>query len=77
MVLKQVGTMALIGAAMGLAAALALGRVAESQLFGLSGRDPVVLSAAAAVLAAVVLAGSWLPARRASRIAPMEALRYE
>ena len=77
MVLKQVGVMAAIGAAIGLVAALALGRVAESVLFGLSGRDPLVLGAAAAVLAAVVLAGSWLPARRASNIAPTEALRYE
>jgi ABC-type antimicrobial peptide transport system permease subunit len=77
LVLKQVSVMGLIGAVLGLVAALALGRVAEALLFGLSGRDPVVLAAALAVLAAVVLAGSWLPARRASRIAPTEALRYE
>jgi len=77
MVLKQVGTMTLIGAGIGLVAALALGRAAESLLFGLSGRDPTVFVAAAALLAAVVLAGSWLPARRASSIAPTEALRYE
>jgi predicted permease len=77
LVLKQVGVMGLIGAGVGLVAALALGRVAEAMLFGLSGRDPLVLVAAAAVLAAVVLAGAWLPARRASRIAPTEALRYE
>jgi len=72
-----VGAMALVGAAIGLAAALALGRVAESVLYGLSGHDPVVIAAAVAVLGAVVLAGSWLPARRASNIAPTEALRYE
>jgi predicted permease len=77
LVLKQVGVMGLIGAGVGLVGALALGRVAESVLFGLSGRDPIVLVAASAVLTAVVLAGSWLPARRASRIAPTEALRYE
>ncbi len=77
MVLKQVGVMAAIGAAVGLAAALALGRVAQAVLFGLSGHDPVVIAAAVAVLAAVVLAASWLPAWRASRIAPLEALRYE
>jgi predicted lysophospholipase L1 biosynthesis ABC-type transport system permease subunit len=77
MVLKQVGTMAVVGAAIGLAAALALGRVAESLVYGLSGRDPFVIATAVAVLAVVVLAGSWWPARRASRIAPTEALRYE
>ena len=77
MVLQQVGTMAVIGAAVGLAAALALGRVAQAVLFGLSGSDPVVFAAAAAVLAIVILVASWLPAWRASRIAPLEALRYE
>jgi predicted permease len=77
LVLKQVGVMALIGASLGLVAAFALGRAAESLLFGLSGRDPVVFVAAAAVLAIVVLGASWLPAWRASRIAPTEALRYQ
>jgi ABC-type antimicrobial peptide transport system permease subunit len=77
MVLKQVGVMALIGGAIGLAAAIALGRVAEAVLFGMSGRDPLVIASATGVLAAVVVAGAWLPARRASRIAPTEALRYE
>ena len=77
MVLKQVGAIAAVGAALGLAAALALGRLAEAVLFGLSGHDPVVVVAAVAVLAVVVLAASWVPAWRASRIAPLEALRYE
>jgi predicted permease len=77
MVLRQVGAMALIGAAIGLAAALAAGAAAQALLFGLSGHDPIVIGVAAAVLAAVVLAASWLPAWRASSIAPVEALRYE
>jgi predicted permease len=77
MVLKQVGVMALLGACVGLAAAVMLGRVAESVLFNLSGRDPFVLFVAAAVLAVVVLAGSWLPARRAARVDPNTALRAE
>ena len=77
LVLKQVGVMAAIGLGLGLAGALALGAVAEAVLFGLSGRDPAVVGAAAVTLAAVILAASWLPAWRASRIAPIEALRYE
>jgi predicted permease len=77
MVLKQVGWMTAIGLAIGLLAAIGSGRAAETLLFGLSGRDPLVLAGAAAVLAAVVLAASYGPARRASRIEPMEALRHE
>ncbi|HEX7236526.1 MAG TPA: ABC transporter permease [Gammaproteobacteria bacterium] len=77
LVLKQVGLMAAIGLGMGLAAALLIGAVAQAVLFGLSARDPAVIGGAAVVLAAVILMASWLPAWRASRIAPLEALRYE
>ena len=77
LVLKDVAHMALIGGLVGLAAALALGRLAEAMLFGLTGYDAFVLTTAVAVLGAVVLVASYLPARRASNVAPMEALRYE
>jgi predicted permease len=77
MVLRQVSLMALVGVGIGLAAAFGLGRAAEAVLFGLSGRDPGIFVAATAVIAGVVLVASWLPAWRASRIAPIEALRYE
>jgi predicted permease len=77
LVIKQVGLMTVIGSGIGLAAAVGLGRVAEALLVGLSGNDPAVLIAAVAVISLVVLGASYVPARRASRIAPMEALRDE
>ena len=75
--MKQVGGMALVGAGVGLAGAFGLGRAAEAQLYGMTGRDPFVFGAAFSVLALVVLAASWVPAWRASRIAPTQALRSE
>src|SRR5690606_5931535 len=77
MVMRQVVGMAAIGLMVGLVAAVGLGRVAEGLLFGLSGRDPVVLAASIAVLGAVVVAASFVPARRAAAVVPMEALRHE
>jgi predicted permease len=77
MVLRQVAKIALIGMPIGLALGVALGQAAKALLYGMSGYDPVVLGAAVGVLAGVVLAAGYLPARRASGVAPMEALRYE
>jgi ABC-type antimicrobial peptide transport system permease subunit len=77
MVLRQVGLMAMAGGATGLVFAVLLGRAAESLLFGLSGYDPGILAAAVVVLGAVVLAAGYLPARHASKVDPLEALRYE
>jgi predicted permease len=77
MVLGQVARMTVIGAGIGVLAALALGRTAESLLFGLEGRDPVVTIGAALILALVALAAGWVPAWRACRVEPMQALRYE
>ncbi len=76
-VLKQVATMALIGSIAGIAAAIALGRLAGGLLYGLSGHDPLVLITAAGLIAIVALAASYAPAKRASRTAPIQALRYE
>jgi ABC-type antimicrobial peptide transport system permease subunit len=76
-ILKQVGAMALIGGGLGLAVAFAVGRLAESLLFEVSASDPVVLVFSCATIFAVLFLAGSIPARRASRIAPMEALRYE
>jgi predicted permease len=76
-VLKHVAILGSIGLPLGLGVALLLGRVAEGVLYGLSGNEPMVFVAALAVVAAVGLAAGYLPARRASRVAPMEALRFE
>ena len=77
MVLKQVGRMTLVGGALGMIAASFLGRAAESLLFGLEGSDPFVFIAVAVLLVGVALGAGYVPARRASKIDPMEALRYE
>ena len=75
MVLRQVGRMTLAGAALGIGTALMLGRTAESLLFGLGGRDPVVIISATLVLAVVAFTAGWVPAWRASRLEPVQALR--
>jgi predicted permease len=77
MVFRQVGVMTLIGGAIGLGAAVWLGTVAQALLFELRGHDPVVLVSAAAALTLVALAAGAIPAHRASKIDPMQALRYE
>ena len=77
MVLRQVSWMILIGGAIGIAAAVALGRAAGSLLFELRGYDPVVIATATVVLAIVALGAGYVPALRASRVDPMQALRYE
>jgi predicted permease len=77
MVLKQVGWMAGIGLPAGLVAAVLLGNVAASLLFGLAPTDPGAIVAAALLLGAAVLGASYWPARRASRVDPVVALRSE
>jgi len=77
MVLRQVGLMTLVGGVVGVAAAIAVGKAASSLLFELKGSDPTVAVLAAITLAAVAFAAGYVPARRASEIHPMQALRYE
>ena len=77
MVLREVAVLALVGVAIGLPAGYGLGRLVETQLFGLTARDPLTLALATASLLATALLAGYLPARRATRIQPMVALRYQ
>jgi predicted permease len=77
MVMRQVGFMTLVGGVIGIAAALALGRAAQSLLFELKGHDPMVVGGSALLLAIVAFGAGYIPARRASQVQPMQALRYE
>ena len=77
MVLRQVGIMTLIGGLIGLSAAVAGGRAAKSLLFSIQSHDPLVMIAASVLLTLVALMAGLIPARRASRVDPMQALRYE
>jgi len=76
-VLGQGGKMALVGIALGLVASLGLTRLMTTMLFGVSPSDPLTFTTVAIVLLAVALAACWIPARRATRVDPMVALRYE
>jgi len=77
MVLLDAGRMVAAGIAIGLAAAFALSRYVESQLFGIQAADLAVYAGSAGTLAAVAALAAFLPAWRASRIDPVSALRHE
>jgi ABC-type antimicrobial peptide transport system permease subunit len=77
MVLRRAGITALFGLGIGLALALLTGRLMTSLLFEVQPHDPIVLGVVTLTLAVVVLIASWVPARRASRVDPLIALRMD
>ena len=77
MVVGEGFRLAALGVAIGLAGAFALSRLLVNLLFGVEPTDPATYVATAAFLLAVALAACWIPARRAARVDPMVALRYE
>jgi predicted permease len=77
MILRETGLLAVIGVVAGLIAAAGLTRYVESMLYGLKPTDPLTLCGAVVVLLVVALMAGWWPARKASRLDPMVALRHE
>jgi predicted permease len=77
LILGEVGLLTGFGIAAGLPAALVLGVLVKSQLFGVSSADPLTLVSASGVLALVTLVAGFVPARRAMNVQPLVALRYE
>ena len=77
MVVVQGMALALVGVVLGLAAAFGLARLMTAFLFGVTSKDPLVFASVPIVLSLVALVAVWLPARRASKVDPLIALRYE
>ena len=75
LVLRQGAWLAAAGIAVGAAGSLALTRLLQGLVFGVSTTDPVAFLGVIVLLATVALAASWLPARRAARVDPMSVLR--
>jgi len=76
-ILRRAGLLALVGTGAGALGALAAARLLRAGLYGVGPNDPLVFSASALVLVAVAVLAAWLPARRATRIDPVEALHAE
>ena len=77
LVIRQTWVLGAIGVALGLAGAYALTGAMASMLYQVRADDPIVFAGVALLIGAVAFAAAYIPARRASRIDPMEVLRFE
>jgi ABC-type antimicrobial peptide transport system permease subunit len=77
MILRESTGLALVGIVVGVATAMGLARLVKSMLYGIEPWDPATLAGGVLILLAVALAASWIPARRAAGVQPMDALRHE
>jgi ABC-type antimicrobial peptide transport system permease subunit len=77
MILRESAWLAVAGIVAGVGAALLLTRLVKSMLYGIQPYDPATMTGGILVLMAVALAASWIPARRAASVQPMDALRHE
>jgi predicted permease len=77
MILRESTWLAIVGILVGVGAALGLTRLVKSMLYGIEPNDPATICCGVLILLAVALTASWIPARRAAGVEPMEALRHE
>jgi ABC-type antimicrobial peptide transport system permease subunit len=77
MMMRETIVLVVVGLGLGIAGGVGLGAVASGWLYGIGALDPLALASAVAVLLTVALVGTWLPARRALTVDPMQALRSE
>ncbi|MCI1709591.1 MAG: FtsX-like permease family protein [Chiayiivirga sp.] len=77
LILRHGAILTVVGLGLGLIGAFAGGQAMRAQLFGVSGSDPAIFTGVAIFLAAIAMFSCYLPARRATRVDPLAALRYE